>query len=364
MNRNEAIEIVKKNWPYNGFTQLRDALETLIPELRVNEDENIRKEIAEFIDKVLKDKNVLLLVADRIGDDIPSMIPAWIAYLESQKPMYNLEIPAGDVAPAEEDGPFDEDEFLENELSAFLQNYDKEYEDDAAVSDVAKHFYEVGKMQKEQKPEIKYVYPIFKIGDTIKPKAYNESHRIDKIKDDNYVLDNGFTFPIVGQDVWEIVQQKPAEWSEEDKSFYNSIMCEVIKEGMHPTPEQTKWLKSFLERFNLQPKKKWSKEDEKYLNLAINIVASDFGEDSPIVSRLKSLRPQPIQDKFDEAMHVADKYEEGYKAGVYDTKAKSWKPSEEQMKALWVVEDRMRANKAFTLSNRLASLYNDLQKLL
>lgn len=41
-----------------------------------------------------------------------------------------------------------------------------------------------------------------------------------------------------------------------------------------------------------------------------------------------------------------------------------WKPSEEQMKALWEVEDSMRANKAFTLSNRLASLYNDLQKLL
>lgn len=72
--------------------------------------------------------------------------------LEKQKPMYNLEIPAGDVAPAEEDGPFDEDEFLEDELSAFLQNYDKEYDDDAVVSDVAKHFYEIGKKQKEQKP--------------------------------------------------------------------------------------------------------------------------------------------------------------------------------------------------------------------
>ena len=56
------------------------------------------------------------------------------------------------VAPAEEDGPFDEDEFLEDELSAFLQNYDKEYDDDAAVSDVARHFYEIGKKQKEQKP--------------------------------------------------------------------------------------------------------------------------------------------------------------------------------------------------------------------
>ena len=34
----------------------------------------------------------------------------------------------------------------------------------------------------------------------------------------------------------------------------------------------------------------WSKEDEKYLNLAINIVASDFGENSPTVSWLKSIK--------------------------------------------------------------------------
>lgn len=56
---------------------------------------------------------------------------------------------------------------------------------------------------------------------------------------------------------------------------------------------------------------------------------------SPYSNFLKSLRPQP-----------------------------SWKPSEEQMEALWEVEGRMRTNKTFTLSNRLASLYNDLQKLM
>ena len=136
MNRNEAIEIVKKNWPNNGFTQLKDALETLIPELRVSEDERIRRKMLEHFRNKTKETWCNIPVKDII------------TYLEKQK---------------------------------------------------------------EQKPEIKYVYPIFKVGDTIKPKAYNESHRIDKIKDDNYVLDNGFKFPIVGQDVWEIVQQKPAE---------------------------------------------------------------------------------------------------------------------------------------------------------
>lgn len=64
----------------------------------------------------------------------------------------------------------------------------------------------IDSLQQEKQSGEEYVYPIFKVGDTIKPKAYNESHRINKIKDDNYVLDNGFTFPIVGQDVWEIVK--------------------------------------------------------------------------------------------------------------------------------------------------------------
>lgn len=58
-------------------------------------------------------------------------------------------------------------------------------------------------------------------------------------------------------------ENRTIEWSDEDKSFYDSIMCEVVKEGMHLTPEQVKWFKSLPERFNLQPKQEWSEEDEK-----------------------------------------------------------------------------------------------------
>lgn len=113
-------------------------IDTIIPELHESEDERIRKEIIHYI----------LYKANGVSEEQEHM---WVTYLKKQKPIYNLEIPAGDVAPAEEDGPFDEDEFLEDELSAFLQNYDKEYDDDVAVSDVARHFYEIGKKQKEQK---------------------------------------------------------------------------------------------------------------------------------------------------------------------------------------------------------------------
>jgi len=53
MERKEAIEIVKKYLPNNGFTISREALETLIPELQESEDEDdddgIRKDLIEFV---------------------------------------------------------------------------------------------------------------------------------------------------------------------------------------------------------------------------------------------------------------------------------------------------------------------------
>lgn len=45
MERKEAIDVIKKNWPDSSFTMLREALETLIPEIKGSEDEKIRKEL-------------------------------------------------------------------------------------------------------------------------------------------------------------------------------------------------------------------------------------------------------------------------------------------------------------------------------
>lgn len=51
MERKEAIEVIKKNWPDSSFTMLREALETLVQELKENYDERIRKEILNYIIK-------------------------------------------------------------------------------------------------------------------------------------------------------------------------------------------------------------------------------------------------------------------------------------------------------------------------
>lgn len=129
-----------------------------------------------------------------------------LLYQKEQEPMHFLEIPAGDIAPAEEESPFDEDEFLDGELSAFLQNYDKEYDDDAAVSDVARHFYEIGKKQKEQKPE-----------------------SCDCSRDEESYM-NGIHHVLMNPEAYGLIKQKPAEWSEEDKLHLNNAILVAKKE--------------------------------------------------------------------------------------------------------------------------------------
>ena len=54
MTREEAIEIVKKNWP-EGRHQIKEALEFLVPELKESDDERIRKWIISVIEEVKTD---------------------------------------------------------------------------------------------------------------------------------------------------------------------------------------------------------------------------------------------------------------------------------------------------------------------
>lgn len=50
MNRQEAIKVIRYNWP-EGRVILQEALETLVPKLKESEDERIRKELIEFVNQ-------------------------------------------------------------------------------------------------------------------------------------------------------------------------------------------------------------------------------------------------------------------------------------------------------------------------
>ena len=74
MDRQEAIKVIKDNWP-EGRVMLKEALETLIPELNESEDEKIRKEILNVIHQL--DDNTT--ICGRNYD-----FQKWITWLEKQ----------------------------------------------------------------------------------------------------------------------------------------------------------------------------------------------------------------------------------------------------------------------------------------
>lgn len=82
MERKEAIEVIKKNWPNSSFMMLREALETLIPELKESEDERIKTFIRGLILPHIADAHI---VGDRIvhNKDIDNYHKA-LAWLEKQ----------------------------------------------------------------------------------------------------------------------------------------------------------------------------------------------------------------------------------------------------------------------------------------
>lgn len=106
-------------------------------------------------------------------------------------------------------------------------------------------------------------------------------------------------------------EQKLTKWSEEDKVMLNNIIRSVHMKSIMPLDEMDdrskykkyeNFLNSLPERFNLQPKQEWGKEDEKMLNGIIERGNSEIpkgecgltpNQVAWLETRLKSLRPQP-----------------------------------------------------------------------
>ena len=139
------------------------------------------------------------------------------------------------------------------------------------------------------------------------------------------------------------IERKPA-WNEEDESMYVRTLGVLGKCYIGELPieveEELKWLKSIKDRVLPQPKQEWSEEDE---NIKESIITGlemlkDGASDKSLIALynkkiewLKSIRPQS-----------------------------QWKPSEEQMEALY--EETQKSNRI--KDDRIVSLYNDLKKLM
>ena len=139
-----------------------------------------------------------------------------------------------------------------------------------------------------------------------------------------------------------IVNQKPAEWSEEDEFYINQLIvfCEKCMVQDSNAKKCANWLKSLKDR--VQPMQEWCEGDEKVLHAIRNALnyekprnylkSRDF-EFTDILDWLKSLRPQ-----------------------------NRWKPSDEQIKAVKEAACYSSVFSEKTIDN-LISLSKQLKKL-
>ena len=154
----EALEKARKINSGEGVEAPPDwtICEVIFPQLKESEDERIRKWIFNCIDS-------LGYPADEDAEkELEEMQPLALAWLEKQKEPENVSastmIPSCWEEEQKEQKPIiinqDEKEFLADEITAFLCNYDKEFDgEDPVPSEVAEHFYLLGKQAQEQ-PEV------------------------------------------------------------------------------------------------------------------------------------------------------------------------------------------------------------------
>ena len=192
MTKEEAIDIIRDT--YHTDTEL-EALKVLVPELQESEDERTRKELIELIscmhdadprkkgwlNWLEKQKEQIpyidFVIKPHKGDDTnPYDMSVPEAQYYAIKRGFDIPFNDGEVYVDErhitqtvgnilrwadehpkEQKPItinqDEKEFLANEVTAFLCNYDKEFDgEDPVPSEIAEHFYLLGKQAQEQKP--------------------------------------------------------------------------------------------------------------------------------------------------------------------------------------------------------------------
>lgn len=149
--------------------------------------------------------------------------------------------------------------------------------------------------QGKQKPTNK-IQPKFKIGDIIRfkgnetLKGEEETHKIVNYDNELYVFADGTTDLFCEQDLYELVEQKPTEWSEEDEEKFRDVI-RLIEQGapvQSMRDHYTNWLRILKDRVQPKPKQEWSEEDIMRIDNLIAIIENRGYPD--YVSWLKSLK--------------------------------------------------------------------------
>ena len=298
-------EALKRASHVKGYKTLtpQEAAEYIFPQLHESEDEQTRKRLIEFISDIKRISESGRTVWAVREDDV-EMCNSFLAYLEKQK-----EVSKAIEAVERIDKYIDE--HVANAHYMKDSNPDKKYYRgwDDALGKLAGILQDVYSGEKKEESLRDFIddFPYSAEQEEQKPTISDEAIRdgVVNFGITQYQIDNWLKKHI------NIVEQKPAEWNVEDKSFYDSIMCEVVKEGMHPTPEQANWFKLLPERFDLQLKQGWTEEDKEKLNSIFNTLhcIGKFNFDSWIKSLPERFNLQTKQEWSEENDMLMDELE-------------------------------------------------------
>lgn len=253
MNKKEAIEIIKKNWPDSRYTMLREALQTLIPELKESEDEKIRNFLIGFI-KACR-------WAEKEDQGWPSKEEC-IAWIEKQSEQKSQCKSAFELW---------KDMRFEVYQQASGNRHEPNCSDDStkmfSLNDIDEIFEKIAENQGEQKVINEYneheltSYEIEKWNE-----AYEKGYNIGYMNGKNEQKPTD-----------AIAEMKQVEWSEEDEKMCQETIDWFEKkcfpyalENENPARESIKWLKSLKDRVQTQPKQVWSEDDEYQINTILH----------------------------------------------------------------------------------------------
>lgn len=279
--------------------QCADVMVKVFPELAESEDEKIRKALISFLKSPFVNENIT-----------DEKVTPWIAWLEKQG----------------QDGKvwFYRDDYVRDKKQAYQDGIDN------VLNNPQKYGLE---NQGEQKT----------IDEIAKEVCKNKASAAAFLKSAGIINEKGELAEQYRQS-----EQKPIEWSKEDEKLYQSALWHIKNSCGNQGKtsgeyEVYHFVKSLKDRIQPQPKTEWSEKDEAHIKSIISTIEcskAQFPNSIAVVEAynsdldwLKSLKPQ-----------------------------NRWKPSEEQMKALY---DSIPGN-VMEISERemlLNELYKDLKKL-
>ncbi len=238
----------------------QDVAEKYFPELRESKDERMMKIIMNALIKV---------PYSELDGLIPDTIHIWLEGKIKQGEQEPIVIPkfkVGDIIRWKKAGSI---EYTIKEIC------DKGYINTAdGIMDISQTDIEFELV--EQKPT--KVIPKFKVGDVIRLKGTVAEYTIKKVTDTTYYT-NGWSCSIERcEEDYELVKQKPTEWSEEDEELCEYLIKSIEESDPLPTSISSdckRWLKTLKGRVLPQSKQDWKPSEEQMIALKCAITTAD-----------------------------------------------------------------------------------------